>query len=124
MLFKLDRKDNKFIELKGINGYILILGSNHVVLISTINLVEKTKDNIIYFSNDYIYGSHKYGYIDSGAYNIRDKSITLFSLHTVYNLTKKTNICRCQPCSFTLVSKLKKNYKVVNPMYLLDFSFL
>ncbi|KAH7658651.1 F-box domain-containing protein [Dioscorea alata] len=89
ILFKLDRKDKKFIELKDINGYILILGSNQAVLIPTIDLVDKTKDNLIFFSDDFMHGSHKYGYIDSGAYNIRDKRITLFPLSKIYNLTKK-----------------------------------
>ncbi|KAH7658571.1 F-box domain-containing protein [Dioscorea alata] len=89
MLFKLDQKVNKFIELKSINNNILVLGANHAMLIPTTTVVDKTKSNIIYFSDDYKYSKHKYGYNDSGVYNIRDQSVTLFPLRNIYHQAKQ-----------------------------------
>lgn len=89
MLFKVDQENNKFIELKGIDSYALFLGSNHAMWIPTIIVEDKTKTNIIYFSDDNIYTSHKYGFRDSGIYNIRDESVTL-SLCTIF-ITKQNN---------------------------------
>ncbi|KAH7658461.1 hypothetical protein IHE45_17G089200 [Dioscorea alata] len=81
MLFKFDQEENQFIELKSLNGHILFLGSNHA-------MKDKTKNDIIYFSDDRIYVSDIYGYSDSGSYNIKDKSITPFPLHNIYHQAK------------------------------------
>ncbi|KAM0933003.1 putative F-box domain-containing protein [Dioscorea sansibarensis] len=89
ILFKLDLKKNKFVELKSISSNVLVLGANHAILIPTTTMTDETKNNIIYFSDDYNYSDHKYGYNDSGAYNIKDQSVTLFPLRNIYHQTKQ-----------------------------------
>lgn len=88
VLFKLDQDENQFVELKSIDGHVLFLGSNHAMCIPT-TMMDKTKDNTIYFSDDNIYTSYKYGFRDSGIYSIRDESVTLFPLHNIYYQAKQ-----------------------------------
>ncbi|XP_039143278.1 uncharacterized protein LOC120280483 [Dioscorea cayenensis subsp. rotundata] len=65
MLFKFDRGEKKFIELKSINGHNLFVGSNHAVVIPT-TIMEKTTSSNIYFTDDDIDTNHMYIYRDSG----------------------------------------------------------
>lgn len=89
MLFKLDQVNNQFVELKSINDHVLFLGSNYAALIPTTDMEDKTKNNIIYFSDNNIYDNRLGGYCDSGSYNISDGSITSFPLHNVYYQAKR-----------------------------------
>ncbi|KAH7658827.1 F-box domain-containing protein [Dioscorea alata] len=102
MLFKLDQKENKFVELKNINGHVLFLGSNHAVFTPTTTLAEKMEDNFIYFSDDYECANHMYGYRDSGVYNMRDKSIT-FPLNNIFHQVKQPTFIDINPDTFRFV---------------------
>ncbi|KAH7658662.1 F-box domain-containing protein [Dioscorea alata] len=103
-LFKLDQKENKFIKIKNINGYVLFLGSNHAMMIPTATVADKTKNNIIYFT-DYIYANYMFGYSESGIYNIRERSITPFPwynitplpFHNIYHQAKRITFIDVNP---------------------------
>ncbi|KAH7658453.1 F-box domain-containing protein [Dioscorea alata] len=84
MLFKLDQRKNQFIEIKSINGHVLFVGENYAVLIPITIMRDKTKDNIIYFSDAHINADDMYRFSNSGAYNTRDESIMPIPLNNIY----------------------------------------
>ncbi|KAM0932965.1 putative F-box domain-containing protein [Dioscorea sansibarensis] len=81
-LFKLDKKENKFLKIENINDHALFLGSNHAVMIPTATVADKTKNNVIYFT-DYIYANYMHGYNESGIYSIPERSVTPFPWHMI-----------------------------------------